>query len=58
MKTTDLVQVTTYQGYDIVRARGKADWWTVVDRDTEHYFVGLRAAMDYCDAKFNKQVKI
>lgn len=49
--------ITHYQGYDIVHASGVTDWFTVIDGKHEHYFVDLRAAMDYCDAKFNKRVK-
>lgn len=55
---TQTPHITHYQGYDIVHAKGLTDWWTVIDRKIEHYFVDLRAAMDYCDVKFNKRAKV
>jgi hypothetical protein len=48
----DLVHTTTYQGYDIVHAAEPIPFFTLVDGDIEHSFVNLRAAMNWCDAKF------
>lgn len=61
---------THYQGYDIAHDRR---WYSVtIGKDTldstlnsvdheqlgEHYFVDLRAAMDFCDEQFNKRWKL
>lgn len=56
--TTLTPHITHYQGHDITHASGLTDWFTVVNKHVEHYFIDLRSAMDYCDEQFNKRWKI